>query len=285
MDLIHISGGTYFVPGGTSIGVHIEDNECYLIDTGIDENQIRKVYNYLKEKGISIAGVINTHSHADHTGGNKFLEKKGVNNFYASKMEGIFINYPILLTSFMFGSIPPKFMMTKMLMPEAIEKTVINEFPEKFKILDLPGHSWGMVGIVTPDNVFFCADSIYSEKIVEKHPLLFHIKTDYFLDTMKKIEGMSFDYFVLSHGGINRNISNIVEKNIGSIEKIISFILENIPSKYEELYSKLLEEIKITSEWEYYLNRIPFNSIITHLSSIGKIRILLKGNNIYLDKV
>lgn len=283
MDILHVSGDTYIVPGATVIGVYIHNNSAYLIDTGLDENQIRKVYNLLNEKGISIIGVINTHSHADHTGGNKFLEKKGVTNFYASQIEGFFIKNPIMLTSFMYGSFPPEFMKIKLLMPEPV-KEVREIFPELFRIEQLPGHSWGMIGIFTPDNVFFCADSLYSENIVEKHPLLFHLNTGDFINTMMKIENFNPDYFVLSHGGVTRKITFTVKKNIYSLENIMSIIIENSPGYADEIFYRVLEKIGIKNEWEYYLNRVPFQSMLTYLYSIGEIKISISNGKLILEK-
>jgi glyoxylase-like metal-dependent hydrolase (beta-lactamase superfamily II) len=285
MDILHISGDTYILPGATSIGIYLIDSNAYIIDTGIDENQIRKLYNYLNEKGISIKGVINTHCHADHTGGNRFLEKKGVRDFYSSNIEGFFIRYPSMITAFMFGSLPPKFMRIKMLMPEAIESTVRYDIPEFLRRIDLPGHSWGMFGIMTPDNVFFSADSIYSEDIVEKHPLLFHVNTEEFLETMKKLESINADFFVLSHGGLRKGISATVEKNIKSVENALSRILDLLPGTQDKIYSEILNEIGIAKEWEYYLNRVPFNSLITYLLSKDRIRVSLRENFIRLEKI
>jgi hypothetical protein len=42
MELIKVSGNTYIFPGSTTIGVYLEDNEATVIDTGIDENNIKK---------------------------------------------------------------------------------------------------------------------------------------------------------------------------------------------------------------------------------------------------
>ena len=285
MEIEHISGNTYYMPGATSIGIYITDNYATIIDTGIDENNIRKVFNYLNERGIKINNVLNTHSHADHVGGNYFVEKKGISEFYASKTESIFIKNPYLISSQMFGSLPPRFMMTKLIVPEKTNAEIKQNFPDIFRVIELPGHSWEMIGFITPDNVFFCADSLYSESIIEKHPLLFHLNTDEFLKTMEKVEKIHVDYYVLSHGGLMKNITVVKEKNIESMENIIDYILNLVPNYAENIYSSLLNEIKIKDLWEYFLNRVPFNSIITYLSHKDKIKISLMENKIFINKL
>ncbi len=285
MEIEHIDGNTYYVPGPTSIGIYLEDDYATIIDTGIDENNIRKVFNNLMERGIKIKRVLNTHSHADHTGGNYFLEKKGVTEFYASNNEAIFIKNPMLIPSFFYGSLPPQFLMTKMIMPEKIVSEIKTDFPKIMDTMELPGHSWGMVGFITPDCVFFIADALYSEEIVEKHPLLFHLDTEEFLKSMERVEEKKCEHYVLSHGGIVENLSKIKLKNAKSIENIITSILNSAPDFAENIYSKLLDEIKIKNTWEYYLNKVPFNSIIKYLFVKEKIKISLKENKIFIEKI
>lgn len=50
----------------TAIGVVTHGDKALLVDTGLDENLVRKVVNALANEGISVAAVVNTHAHADH---------------------------------------------------------------------------------------------------------------------------------------------------------------------------------------------------------------------------
>lgn len=283
MEMKNVAGDTYIFPGATTIGLYLDGDQGTLIDTGIDENIVRKIYNFLNEKGIKIENVINTHSHADHIGGNSFLEKKGGIKFYSSNVESFFIMHTEFLPGYMFGSSPPNFLKNKFLMAENTSY-VNTEFPKNFRIIDLSGHSWGMIGVITKDDVLFCADAFYSEIIVKKHPLLFHINTKNFMDSMEKL--LKYDYIkVIAHGGLVNNVEKTISTNMDAINNIIEFIFNNTPKFKEDIYSDLSTMIGLNSPWEYYLNIVPFNSILAYLEMQKKIKFSLKEGRIFIEKL
>ena len=52
------------------------------------------------------------------------------------------------------------------------------ELPEGFEILNMPGHTFGMIGVKTPDDVWFVADSIMNRKALKKNPFGFLINVE-----------------------------------------------------------------------------------------------------------
>jgi hydroxyacylglutathione hydrolase len=53
-----------------------ESREAVLIDPGLEsEREAAKILNYIKEKGLQIKYIINTHGHPDHTAGNTTMKK------------------------------------------------------------------------------------------------------------------------------------------------------------------------------------------------------------------
>ena len=76
MQFNKIKGNTYFIDAPTNIGVYVFKNKtCLLIDTGIDNTQAGKIDEVLKAQGLHPRYIINTHSHADHCGGNSYFKK------------------------------------------------------------------------------------------------------------------------------------------------------------------------------------------------------------------
>lgn len=68
----------------------------------------KKVRRILDEKGWNLSGVLNTHSNADHIGGNQYLQQQTGCKVYSSGIEKAFTEYPILEPSFLYGGYPCK---------------------------------------------------------------------------------------------------------------------------------------------------------------------------------
>jgi glyoxylase-like metal-dependent hydrolase (beta-lactamase superfamily II) len=76
MDLVKIAGPAHYLPGRVNIGVIVGDGQAALVGTGLDESTARKAVQAIEQAGLRLAAVINTHSHADHCGGNAFVAKR-----------------------------------------------------------------------------------------------------------------------------------------------------------------------------------------------------------------
>lgn len=277
MDLIHISGNSYYFNTPVSIGAIIEDNSAILIDTGIDENAIRKALNMLKDKNIKLRYVINTHSHSDHIGGNSFLEARTNTTFYASETEGAFIRNPELLSNFLYGATPVNELKSKFYYSGKTKNVRnIDEIKEKFRIVELPGHTFQMIGIITEDNVFFVADSIFSKQILEKHSLIFHIDTARFLSTLEFILQQNADFHLLSHGGLLKHVDAEFEENKKQIDILLSIIEDHKPDTLESLVSRIMSENNISTIDQYFLNRVPVMAAIKHLKDLNRISMVIE---------
>ena len=94
MELKQITEKTFYIPGLINIGLYLEGNQVILIDSGNDESAGRKIYQLLEKQGWHLRTIINTHSNADHIGGNNYLQKKTNCDIAATSVESTFIEYP-----------------------------------------------------------------------------------------------------------------------------------------------------------------------------------------------
>ena len=74
-ELIQISEQSYYIQSPAKIGlVKLNEQDVCLIDSGNDKDAGRKVRQLLDANGWRLTAIYNTHSNADHIGGNKYLQ-------------------------------------------------------------------------------------------------------------------------------------------------------------------------------------------------------------------
>ena len=74
-ELVQVSEKCYYINCPAKIGVYIADKDnVYLVDSGNDKDAGRKVRQILEKNGWHLVAILNTHSNADHIGGNKYLQ-------------------------------------------------------------------------------------------------------------------------------------------------------------------------------------------------------------------
>ena len=109
MELIKVGEKTYYIKNPTNIGIYkVDDNNVYLIDSGNSKDAGKKILKIINEQGWNVKGIINTHSHADHIGGNKLIEDRTNCDIYASNIEQCFVKYPVLEPALLYGGCPFK---------------------------------------------------------------------------------------------------------------------------------------------------------------------------------
>ena len=90
-ELVQVSEKCYYINCPAKIGVYVADGEnVYLVDSGNDKDAGRKVRQILEKNGWHLAAILNTHSNADHIGGNKYLQGQTGCKVYSGGIETAF---------------------------------------------------------------------------------------------------------------------------------------------------------------------------------------------------
>ena len=226
MELVKVGEKTYYIKNNTNIGIYkIDENSVYLIDTGNDKDMGKKILKIVSENNWQVKGIINTHSNADHIGGNKYIQGKTNCSIFSFGVENCFIKYPFLESSFLYGGYPFKDLKNKFLEAKESQATNIDgNLPVGLEWVSLKGHFFDMIGIKTDDDVFFLGDSLFSEETINKYHVFFIYDVKEYLNTLEFLSNLNAKLFIPSHGIVTNDISNLININKNKIKEIIEFL-------------------------------------------------------------
>lgn len=216
-ELIQAKGGSYYIESPAKVGlVQLGGDRVCLIDSGSDKDAGRKVRQHLDAKGWRLTAIYNTHSNADHIGGNQYLQKQTGCAIYAPGMEQCVTCHTVLEPSLLYGGCPPKALRNKFLMAQESQAQPLTAevLPEGWELLPLPGHFLDMVGFRTGDDVVYLADCLVSRETLDKYGIAFLYDVGAYLETLERVKTMEAALFVPSHAAAAEHIAPLAQYNI-----------------------------------------------------------------------
>ena len=273
--MTQLNNSTYYFPSPANVGLYLQANKATLIDSGSDKEAGRQILKVLKENNWELSLIINTHSNADHIGGNEFLQKRTDCRIASTAMEAAFAEHPSLEASLLNGGFPHKRLQNKFLLAKA--STVTDRIPNSGQILNTPlkalslfGHFLDMIAVETPDGVLFTADSVISEEILSKYHIHFLYDVGAHFETLLMLKKREDKLFVPSHGKpvSLSEFSALVDYNEQKIRENIAVVLESISSPVvsEEILANVCRYYKIElNANQYVLIFSTVRSILSYL--------------------
>ena len=290
MELIQVGEKTYYIKNPTNIGIYkISENEIYLIDSGNDKDAGRKILKIIEENNWKIQGIINTHSNADHIGGNKIIQDRTNCKIFAKDIEKTFVEFPILESSFLYGGYPFKNLRNKFLLAKPSNVIQIQDnLPEGLEHFSLKGHFFDMIGIKTSDNIYFLADSLFSDETITKYHLFFIYDIKEYLNTLDFLSTLDAKLYIPSHCEATQDISYLIKINKNKIKEIsnkIYNICEN-EKTFEEILKYIFDEYNlIMNENQYVLVGSTIKSYLSYLYDNNKLSYEFKNNKMLWKKI
>lgn len=256
-ELIPVAPHTYYIQSPAKIGVvETSDGHVVLIDSGNDKEAGRKVRQHLDRRGWTLDAIYNTHSNADHIGGNAYLAKQTGCALYAPGIEAAFTQHPILEPALLYGGYPMKALRHKFLLAQESDAQPLTpeHLPAGFELIPLPGHFFDMIGLRTPDDVVFLADCLSSQATLDKYQISYVYDVAAYLDTLERVKEMQAALFVPAHAEATDNIAPLAQYNIDKVNEIAGHILDfcAAPHTFEEVLQHLFTSYDLAITFEQY---------------------------------
>ena len=144
---------------------------------------------------------------------------------------------------------------------------------EGMAIFALPGHFFGMIGVLTDDGVLYLGDCMFGERTLEKYKIPFVYDVGAYKATIRKVAAIPALHYVMSHGEIEA-----VERDIeGMLGEGMSF---------EAVLATVCGGYGITLDvGQYALVGSTIRSFLSYLYNQGRITIAMRGNAMFWTRV
>ncbi len=280
--LVELTDRVRFAPGGVNIGVILgDDDRAILVDTGLNDTSVRKVLRDLTSIDRRVTDIITTHGHADHFGGNAFTVKRTGARVHAPRWDETVLRYPLFQPLCLFaGADPPASLRNGFLLGAESPVHVIYDAGQmtvagvEIEAISLAGHSGNQMGILV-DGVFFCADVILPDRVIERYkmPYLYSVRDH--LPSLARAEQVSHRVAVPGHGPTLANVSEGVAPNRALVMMVAEMIVDlcEQPRTPEDLLAEVMEALgaEPTDPAGYYLLHPTIFGYLSYLESGGAV--------------
>ena len=285
MELRHVYGNTYAAVGATALMpvYKLTDTDIVLMDTGYARLDRSALVNLIEGNGFRLRGIICSHAHFDHTGNVRYLQQRYGCQAAAQIIEaGISVNpdaYRANYVALTYGK------SREYLLEECFPADVIipadaghlDFCGARFGILQLPGHSAGHIGVVTPDGVAYLGDYLIDEEQIAaaKLPTSMFIARD--LESKESLRNLRRPAYIIAHKQVLTDIGPLIDRNIDFIHDKGRELLEDLEdgmSFDQWIYAFCQREnVRTRNEFKFSIVERNFANFVDWLTDEGKVEV------------
>lgn len=285
MELRHVYGRTYAAVGATALMpvYKLTDTDIVLMDTGYAKLDRSALTNLIEDNGFRLRGILCSHAHFDHTGNVRYLQQRYGCQAAAQIIEaGISVNpdaYRANYVALTYGKSHEYFLEECFLADVIIpaDADYVDFCGARFGILQLPGHSAGHIGIVTPDNVAYVGDCLIDEGQIEgaKLPTSMFIARD--LESKESLRALRCPAYIIAHKQVLTDIGPLIDRNLAFIldkgQEVLD-CLEDGMSFDQWIYTFCKKEnVRTHNEFKFSVVERNFANFVDWLADEGRIEV------------
>lgn len=289
-ERVKVSDKDFYMDCPSKIGmIQVSDTEAVFIDSGNDKDAGKKALKLLAEWGLSLRAVLNTHSHADHIGGNRLLADRTGCKIYAYGKEIPLVREPYLEPAMTYGGYPLPELRNKKFMAEPSDALPLKpeDLPDGMEMIHLPGHSPDQVAFLTKDGTLYAGDAITPVEVLRKYGLGYIWNVEETLKSLEVFRTLEAKTVVPSHGPLEYDIPRVADFNrdtiLGNGERILGFITG--PLTHEKILQKTFQSYGIPlNVGQYALIGCVLRAYLSWLTDRGEITYELEDGQLYFLK-
>ena len=283
MELRHVLGRTWVAEASTALLpiYRVTDTDMILIDTGYAKLDRAGLTALIEDRGFHLRGIICSHAHFDHSGNVRYLQQRCGAKAAAHIIEaGISVNpdaYRANYVALTYGK-SREFFLEECFVADTIigpEDDFLDFCGVRFGILQLPGHSAGHIGVVTPDNVAYVGDCLIDQQQIDsaKLPTSMFIARD--LQSKEFLRQTQHDAYILAHKSVVTDIAPLVDSNIAFIHRKAEELLNDLTDgmTFAQWISTFCqrENIRTKNELKFSIIERNFSNFVDWLTDEGRI--------------
>ncbi|MBQ8013061.1 MAG: MBL fold metallo-hydrolase [Treponema sp.] len=277
----------------------------YLIDSGNDETTGARILDFIRANfpDATLKAIINTHSHADHCGGNSYLVRETGCQVWASRGEAYLMEFPDIETQLVWGGTAIHDIRSKYLLAKPCRVTRVFDGEEELflpcekgrislKVISLPGHYVDQTGFLLTDTdgkrVMFAGDVLSGRNSIKKHWIQYLLDETKTKESLEKIQKVDADFYVPGHGDVTDNVEGIAELNLLAILETEDMIVDELktPKTTEEVLKAVADRSGITLKTsQFCLIGSTLRSYLTGLYEGSRIDYVIEENKMLWRKV
>lgn len=226
MEFKQVKGNTYAIDAaaGTLAFYQTNAQEGILIDTGFAKEDREPLVQLFEEAGVRPVGIIVSHTHYDHAGNAEYLKYRYHCPIMTSLSEaGTAISvmsyrcaYPAMTPQEIDEKLGGECFTTDQIIMPNQRVTAFCGVP--FGVLPLYGHTPGHIGIITPDQVAYLADTLMSEEVMQSAKMPTALCREDDLKAKRSLRALKCSAYILAHRGVYEDIGDLIDKNIALVE-------------------------------------------------------------------